>query len=151
REEEIKAFVPEEYWSVDVTCRPHQTAHVPSPFDFASRIWKWKGEKAEPKTKDDAEAIATELRAGDAVVASVDKKERRKKAQAPFITSRLQQDAARKLRFSAKRTMALAQRLYEGVELGEEGPTGLITYMRTDSTRISDDAMTAVRQHIGDT
>ncbi len=151
REEEIKAFKPEEYWSVDVTCRPHQTPHVSSPFDFAGRIWKWKGEKAEPKTQDEAEAIANELRAGDAVVASVEKKERRKKPQAPFITSRLQQDAARKLRFSAKRTMALAQRLYEGVELGEEVPTGLITYMRTDSTRISDDALTAVRQHITDT
>jgi DNA topoisomerase-1 len=142
REEEIKAFKPEEYWSVDVTCK----ASNPPPFE--SRIWRWKGEKAEPKTKDEAEAIANELRAGTAQVASVDKKERRKKPQAPFITSRLQQDAARKLRFSAKRTMALAQRLYEGVELGDEGPTGLITYMRTDSTRISDDAMTAVRTHI---
>ncbi|HEX8112957.1 MAG TPA: type I DNA topoisomerase, partial [Kofleriaceae bacterium] len=74
--------------------------------------------------------------------------ERRKKPQAPFITSKLQQDAARKLRFSAKRTMALAQRLYEGVELGDEGPTGLITYMRTDSTRVSDDALAAVRTHV---
>jgi DNA topoisomerase I len=145
REEEIKAFIPEEYWSVDITCR----ATTPPPFE--ARIWRWKGEKAEPKTKDQAEEIATELRAGDATVASVEKKERRKKPQAPFITSRLQQDAARKLRYSAKRTMALAQRLYEGVELGEEGPTGLITYMRTDSTRISDDAMTALRQHITDT
>ena len=145
REDEIKAFVPEEYWSVDITCRATQ----PPPFE--ARIWRWKGEKAEPKTQAEAEEIATELRAGTAIVASVDKKERRKKAQAPFITSKLQQDAARKLRFSAKRTMALAQRLYEGVELGEEGPTGLITYMRTDSTRISDDALTAVRQHITDT
>ncbi|MBL0214602.1 MAG: type I DNA topoisomerase [Myxococcales bacterium] len=145
REEEIKAFVPEEYWSVDVTCR------APQPPPFEARIWKWKGEKAEPKTKDDADAIAAELAAGPATVATVDKKERRKKAQAPFITSRLQQDSARKLRFSAKRTMALAQRLYEGVELGDEGPTGLITYMRTDSTRVSDDAMTALRTYIGDT
>jgi DNA topoisomerase-1 len=145
RDEEIKAFKPEEYWSVDVTCRASQ----PPPFE--ARIWRWKGEKAEPKTQAEAEEIATELRAGNAVVASVEKKERRKKAQAPFITSKLQQDAARKLRFSAKRTMALAQRLYEGVELGEEGPTGLITYMRTDSTRISDDALTAVRQHITET
>ena len=145
REDEIKAFIPEEYWSVDITCRAGQ----PPPFE--GRIWKWKGEKAEPKTQAEAEEIATELRAGDAIVASVDKKERRKKAQAPFITSKLQQDAARKLRFSAKRTMALAQRLYEGVELGEEGPTGLITYMRTDSTRISDDAATAVRQYIVET
>ncbi len=145
REEEIKAFVAEEYWSVDVTCR----APVPPPFE--ARIWKWKGEKAEPKTKDDADAIAAELAVGTATVATVDKKERRKKAQAPFITSRLQQDSARKLRFSAKRTMALAQRLYEGVELGDEGPTGLITYMRTDSTRVSDDAMTALRTYISDT
>jgi len=145
REEEIKAFKPEEYWSVEVTVRGTN----PPPFD--ARIWRFKGEKAEPKTADEANAIATELNAGTAVVVSVDKKERRKKAQAPFITSRLQQDAARKLRYSAKRTMALAQRLYEGVELGDEGPTGLITYMRTDSTRISDDAMLALRTYIGET
>ncbi|MGN6109457.1 MAG: type I DNA topoisomerase [Kofleriaceae bacterium] len=145
REEEIKAFKPEEYWSVEATCR----AAVPPPFE--ARIWRWKGEKAEPKTQVEAAEIAAELAAGAAVDATVDKKERRKKAQAPFITSRLQQDAARKLRFSAKRTMALAQRLYEGVELGDEGPTGLITDMRTDSTRISDDALAAVRQHIGET
>ncbi len=145
REEEIKAFRPDEYWTVDVTCR----ASSPPPFE--ARIFRWKGEKAEPKTTDEAQAIATELAAGDATVSSVEKKERRKKPQAPFITSRLQQDAARKLRFSAKRTMALAQRLYEGVELGAEGPTGLITYMRTDSTRISDDALTAVRGYVTDT
>jgi len=151
RDEEIKAFVPVEYWSVNATVQPHANERIPTPFPFEARIWKWKGEKAEPKTADEANSIATELRAGDAIVTSVEKKERRKKPQAPFITSRLQQDSARKLRFSAKRTMALAQRLYEGVELGDEGPTGLITYMRTDSTRISDDAMTAVRQHINDT
>ena len=146
RDEEIKAFIPEEYWSVDVTCRAEQ----PPPFE--AKIWRFNGEKAEPKTAADAEAIATELRAGDAVVASVDKKERRKKAQAPFITSRLQQDAARKLRFSAKRTMALAQLgCTKASSLGDEGPTGLITYMRTDSTRVSDDAMTAVRAHIVET
>jgi DNA topoisomerase I len=148
REEEIKAFVPEEYWSVDATVSAPQH---PLPPSFEARIWKFKGERAEPKTKDEADAIAAELGAGGAVVASVEKKERRKKPQAPFITSRLQQDSARKLRYSAKRTMALAQRLYEGVELGDEGPTGLITYMRTDSTRISDDAMTAVRTHISET
>jgi DNA topoisomerase I len=146
REDAIKAFIPEEYWSVDVTC---SKAAEPPPFE--ARILKWKGEKAEPKTKDEAEAIAAELAAGTAAVSSVDKKERRKKPQAPFITSRLQQDASRKLRFSAKRTMALAQRLYEGVELGDEGPTGLITYMRTDSTRVSDDALAAVRAFVTET
>ncbi|MGE0546436.1 MAG: type I DNA topoisomerase [Kofleriaceae bacterium] len=145
REAEIAAFKPEEYWSVEATCK----ASSPPPFE--AKIWRWNGEKAEPKTADEANAIARELQAGPAVVASVDKKERRKRPQAPFITSRLQQDAARKLRYSAKRTMALAQRLYEGVELGAEGPTGLITYMRTDSTRVSDDALTAVRQYVTDT
>ena len=82
------------------------------------------------------------------VVSSVERKERRKYAPPPFITSKLQQEASSKLRFSPKRTMGLAQRLYEGVELGEEGPVGLITYMRTDSTRLSDDAVTEVRAYI---
>ncbi|MDQ3340863.1 MAG: type I DNA topoisomerase [Myxococcota bacterium] len=145
RDEEIKAFKPEEYWSVDITAR----AGEPPPFE--ARIWKFDGEKAEPKTADEAAAIKAELEAGTAAVSNVERKERRKKPQAPFITSRLQQDAARKLRYSAKRTMALAQRLYEGVELGDEGPTGLITYMRTDSTRIGDDAMTALRAYIVET
>ncbi|HEY4180586.1 MAG TPA: type I DNA topoisomerase [Kofleriaceae bacterium] len=145
RDEEIKAFKPEEYWSVETT------VHGDNPPSFDARIWRWKGEKAEPKTSAEASEIATELNAGNAVVSNIEKKERRKKAQAPFITSRLQQDAARKLRYSAKRTMALAQRLYEGVELGAEGPTGLITYMRTDSTRVSDDAMTALRGYITET
>jgi DNA topoisomerase I len=145
RDAEIKAFVPDEYWSVEATCR----ASSPPPFE--AKIWRFDGERAEPKTKEAAETIATELRAGTAQVLSVEKKERRKKPLAPFITSKLQQDAARKLRFSAKRTMALAQRLYEGVELGAEGPTGLITYMRTDSTRVSDDALTALRAHIVET
>jgi DNA topoisomerase-1 len=154
REEEIKAFKPEEYWTVETTCTG------PQPPSFEAKVIKWHGEKAGnvvdgvglfPKVKEEAETIVAELNAGPAVVTAVERKERKRKPQAPFITSRLQQDAARKLRYSAKRTMALAQRLYEGVELGDEGPTGLITYMRTDSTRVSDDAMAAVRQHILDT
>jgi DNA topoisomerase I len=147
REAEITAFRPDEYWSVEATCRADRPP-PPEAAAFEARIWRWDGQKAEPTTADEAQAIASELAAGAATVASIDRKERRKKPQAPFITSKLQQDAARKLRFSAKRTMALAQRLYEGVELGDEGPTGLITYMRTDSTRVSDDAMTALRDHI---
>ena len=142
REVEIAEFKPEEYWTVDCDCR----AAEPPP--FTARILKWKGEKAEPTTQAEAEEIAAELRAGDARVASVEKKERRRRPQPPFITSKLQQEAARKLRFSAKKTMALAQRLYEGMELGEEGPVGLITYMRTDSTRISDDAIGEVRAFV---
>ncbi len=142
RDNEIAAFKPEEYWSVDCLVR----AKEPPP--FAARIWRWDGQRAEPKTEAEAKEIGLELAAGPATVASVEKKERRRKPLAPFITSKLQQDAARKLRYTAKRTMALAQRLYEGVELGAEGPTGLITYMRTDSTRVSDDAIAAVRGYV---
>ena len=142
REVEISEFKPEEYWTVDCDC------HAAEPPPFTARILRWKGEKAEPTTEAEANEIAAELRAGDAQVASVEKKERRRRPQPPFITSKLQQEAARKLRFSAKKTMALAQRLYEGMEMGEEGPVGLITYMRTDSTRISDDAITEVRAFV---
>src|SRR5690606_9446255 len=142
REVEIAQFQPEEYWKVDCDCR----AAEPPP--FVARIWRWKGDKAEPKTQAEAEEIAAELRAGIARVSQVERKERRRRPQPPFITSKLQQEAARKLRFSAKKTMALAQRLYEGLEVGDEGPVGLSTYMRTDSTRISDDALAEVRQFI---
>ena len=142
REQEIAAFVPEEYWSVDCD------VEGPTPPPFSAKIWRWDGEKAAPKTEAEAKEIAAELEAGPAEVATVEKKERRRRPQPPFITSKLQQEAARKLRYSAKRTMALAQRLYEGIELGAEGPVGLITYMRTDSTRVSDDALAEVREHI---
>ncbi len=142
REVEIGEFKPEEYWSVEADCK----AAEPPP--FVARIWRWDGAKAEPKTQTEADQIAVELRAGNAQVAQVERKERRRRPQPPFITSKLQQDAARKLRFSAKRTMALSQRLYEGLELGDEGPVGLITYMRTDSTRVSDDALVEVRHFI---
>src|SRR5207244_3975700 len=89
------------------------------------------------------------LEKADWLVRSVDRKERRRNAAPPFTTSKLQQDASRKLRFSVKRAMMIAQRLYEGVELGEEGSVGLITYMRTDSTRVSPDAISEVRNYIG--
>jgi len=141
REKEIAAFVAEEYWSVECDC----SAKEPPP--FGAKVWRWDGEKADPKTEEQAAEIVAELEKGGAVVAKVERKKRRRKPQPPFITSKLQQEASRKLRFSAKRTMALAQRLYEGVDLGD-GPQGLITYMRTDSTRISDDALTQVREHI---
>ncbi len=144
RERDIEAFVPEEYWSVEADC----SAGEPPP--FVAKIHRFRGEKAAPKTEADAAEIAEELRGGPALVAKVERKERKRRPAPPFITSKLQQDAARKLRFSAKRTMALAQRLYEGLDLEGEGPTGLITYMRTDSTRISDDALGEVRGFIGE-
>ena len=107
------------------------------------------GEKTEVSNAEQAEKLRAALEKAEWRVAAVDRKERRRFAAPPFITSKLQQDAARKLRFNVKRTMMIAQRLYEGVELGEEGLVGLITYMRTDSTRVSNDALTEVRAYIG--
>jgi DNA topoisomerase-1 len=142
RDGEIAAFVPEEYWTVDAEC----DGGGPPP--FVAKLFKWKGEKPELKVKTDADEVVAALAPGKATVDKVERKERRRNPAAPFITSRLQQEAARKLRYTAKKTMALAQRLYEGVELGEDGPTGLITYMRTDSVRLSDDALADAREYI---
>jgi len=143
REEEIRAFRSEEYWTVEVDLEGER------PPAFAARVVKVDGEKPALSHEGQATEIVELIRQAAPRVTSVERKERRKNPPAPFITSRLQQEASSKLRFSPKRTMALAQRLYEGIELGAEGPTGLITYMRTDSTRIADDAIVAVRELIG--
>src|SRR5262249_4970761 len=135
REREIKDFVPQEYWTIDVDCE----AKEPPPFE--AKLHRWDGDKLELGTEAQARDIAGEIERARLVVDKVERKERRRNPSPPFITSKLQQEAARKLRFTAKKTMALAQLLYEGVDLGEEGPVGLITYMRTDSVRISDDAV----------
>ncbi|MFN0061198.1 MAG: type I DNA topoisomerase [Myxococcaceae bacterium] len=143
REREIKAFVPQEYWTLDALLK----AKNPPP--FKARLFKWDGQKAELSEEKTSLGIVQELRGATFKVAKVDKRERRRNAPAPFITSKLQQEAANRLHFSAKKTMTLAQRLYEGIELGDEGQTALITYMRTDSTRLSDDAVKEVRAMIG--
>jgi DNA topoisomerase-1 len=142
REAEVAAFTPEEYWTVDVDCEG------PEPPPFAARLTRWNGDRAELKIEADTTDVVADLRAGPLVVDKIERKERRRNPPPPFITSRLQQEAARKLRFTAKKTMAVAQKLYEGVDLGEEGPVGLITYMRTDSVRLSDDALADVRSYI---
>jgi DNA topoisomerase-1 len=143
RENEIKAFVPKEYWTIEAELE------ASSPPAFRAKLVKIGGEKAEIADGATAQTLADELRDADFVVAKIDRRERRRNAPAPFITSKLQQEAANRLYFSAKKTMILAQRLYEGVELGDEGQTGLITYMRTDSTRLSAEAVAQVREHIG--
>jgi DNA topoisomerase I len=139
REREIRAFVPEEYWSLDALLR------AKLPPDFQARLFRLDGEKIELKQGEQTQALAKELESATWQVAKVDRRERRRNAPAPFITSKLQQEAANRLGFTAKKTMTLAQRLYEGVELGDEGNVALITYMRTDSTRLSDDAVKAIR------
>jgi DNA topoisomerase-1 len=143
REREIKAFEKKEYWTIDA----HLAAAKPPAFD--ARFLGKGEEKVEVTTAEDAEKIRAALEHADWVVRSAEKKERRRNPTPPFTTSKLQQDSSRKLRFSVKRTMMLAQRLYEGVELGEEGQVGLITYMRTDSTRVAPEALTEVREYIG--
>ncbi len=143
REREIKAFEKKEYWTIDA----HLAASKPPAFD--ARFLGKGEEKVEVTNGEDAEKIRAALEKADWLVRTVDKKERRRNATPPFTTSKLQQDSSRKLRFSVKRTMIIAQRLYEGVEMGEEGSVGLITYMRTDSTRVSPDAIREVRDYIG--
>jgi DNA topoisomerase I len=142
REAEIKAFVPQEYWTVEAM------VEGPSPPPFTTKATKLDGKKLEMVHEGQAQEVVDVLRAASLRVASVERKERRKNPPPPFITSKLQQEASSKLRFSPKRTMGLAQRLYEGVEMGDDGPVGLITYMRTDSTRLSDDALAEVRAFI---
>jgi DNA topoisomerase-1 len=142
REREIKAFEKKEYWTIDA----HLAASKPPAFD-ARFVGKGE-EKVEVTNAEGAEKIRVALEKADWVVRSVDKKERRRNAAPPFTTSKLQQDSSRKLRFSVKRTMMIAQRLYEGVELGEEGLVGLITYMRTDSTRVAPEAIQEVREYV---
>jgi len=144
REREIKAFQKQEYWTIDA----HLAAAKPPAFD-ARLIGKGQdNEKIEIPNQEEADKIKTFLEKADWVVRSVEKKERRRNPAAPFTTSKFQQDASRKLRFSVKRAMMIAQRLYEGVELGDEGLVGLITYMRTDSVHVSNDALTEVREMI---
>ena len=141
REREIMAFTPEEYWSI--------TAKF---LEFDAEIFKYKDNDIELKCKDDADKVLEEL-GTDYIVESIDKKKKNKKSKPPFITSTLQQEASTKLGFSAKKTMSLAQKLYEGVDLGEE-TVGLISYMRTDSTRLSDDfvkpAMAYIKENYGE-
>jgi DNA topoisomerase-1 len=142
REREIKAFEKKEYWTID----SNLAAGKPPAFD--ARFLGKGEEKIEVTNGEDAEKIRLALENADWAVRSAEKKERRRNATPPFTTSKLQQDSSRKLRFSVKRTMMIAQRLYEGIELGDEGLVGLITYMRTDSTRVSPDAITEVREYI---
>jgi DNA topoisomerase-1 len=142
REKEIAAFVPVEYWSIEADLK------AALPPQFRAKLIKLNGEKVELGSAEVTQPLVDELQKLPFTVQSVQKKERRRNAPAPFITSKLQQEAANRLGFSAKKTMTLAQRLYEGVELGDEGQVALITYMRTDSVRLSPDAVTAAREFV---
>ena len=141
REEQIRAFTPQEYWSIEAECEGRDKR-------FSAKLHKIDGRKPELHSKDAAAAVVADVRGKPFVVSGVTRKERRKRPSAPFTTSTLQQEAAKQLGFSSHRTMRAAQDLYEGVEVGEEGAVGLITYMRTDSTRVAPVAINAVRDFI---
>lgn len=146
REEEIRAFKPEEYWSIDA-----KFTNPPDRKTFAAAIVSKDGTKIKIENKEQSDKILSDLDGADYIVTAVKKGSRKKNPTPPFITSTLQQEASRRLSFQARRTMKAAQELYEGVDVGEHGTVGLITYMRTDSLRISDEAREAGNQYIIDT
>jgi DNA topoisomerase-1 len=143
REREIEAFVPVEYWSLTATLTPDTEKNK-----FDAGLIEYKGSKIELKNQADADKALRDLNGAKYIVKKVKKSEKRRNPAAPFITSTLQQEASRKLGFNARRTMRTAQDLYEGIELPGEGHVGLITYMRTDSTRIAGEAQVAAREYI---
>ncbi len=145
REAEREAFVPEEYWPF------HALLAADEPPLFRAELTKISGKKAQVRNAAEAEALEASIKGKPFVVEKVEEKERERAPQPPFITSTLQQAANQRLSYGAKRTMSIAQRLYEGVELGDRGLTALITYMRTDSTRIADEARAAAKEFIAGT
>jgi DNA topoisomerase-1 len=144
REREIRAFEKREYWTIDVQL------NAKKPPVLTARFTKKDNEAIEVADEPTSKSIVDQLDGAKYLVHSVATREKKRNPVPPFITSTLQQESSRKLRFSVKRTMMIAQRLYEGVEIGTEGSVGLITYMRTDSTRVSNDALDDVRGLIQD-
>lgn len=144
REKEIQSFQPEEYWTI-------QGTFVKGNDIFEAQFYRLDSETFDLKTEQDVQHVLSHIQGNEFVVTAVTKKERKRNPVAPFITSSLQQEAARKLNFRTKKTMMVAQQLYEGIDLGSEGTVGLITYMRTDSTRVSESAQQEAIQYIEQT
>lgn len=145
REAAIRVFVPQEYWTIDVDLYKKGDK---AKTTFAASVAERNGEKLDVLEGASAHKIESELRAADYAVAAVKTTDRKRQPYPPYVTSTLQQDAAARVRFSPKKTMSVAQGLYEGVEIGDKGPVGLITYMRTDSTRVAQEAQTAAKDLI---
>jgi len=150
REREIQAFVPEEYWSLEAELSKQETRGQDPRPSFLAKLHRIRDKKADLKNEADAQAIVQALEGATYIVARVEQKERRRKPSAPFITSTMQQDASRRLGFTPRRTMTVAQQLYEGVDLGDGDRVGLITYMRTDSTNVAKAAQDEARTYIGE-
>ncbi|MBC7233162.1 MAG: type I DNA topoisomerase [Chloroflexi bacterium] len=148
REREIQAFIPVEYWSIAAELAKQDTRGLDPRPSFVAKLVKIRGEEVNLKDKPAAQAIVDDLEGALYIVGDVRKFQRQRKPPAPFITSSLQQEAFRHLGFTAKRTMTIAQQLYEGVDLGQGERVGLITYMRTDSTNIAPEAVAQARSYI---
>ncbi len=146
REEEIEAFIPEEYWDISAKFNNFQ-AHG-RKLQFNTRLYSLDGQKVAIANADDAEKAAERIRQAHFAVNSIKKGEKRKMPAAPFTTSSLQQEASRKLGFTTAKTMQVVQQLYEGIDLDGEGAQGIVTYIRTDSVRVSDEALAALRAYI---
>ncbi len=144
REREIQAFVPVEYWSIEA-----ELAKQSSKEAFIARLFKLRGQEPDLKNEADAQRVVSELEDAAYRVVKVERKDRSRRPAAPFTTSTMQQEASRKLGFNARRTMAVAQQLYEGIDIGE-GAVGLITYMRTDSVNVAESAQREARQFIAE-
>ncbi|EUJ27819.1 DNA topoisomerase I [Listeria grayi FSL F6-1183] len=141
REKEINNFKPEEYWTIDGNFKKGKQ-------EFQANFYGVDGKKKKLSNAEEVKEVMSRLKGKQFTVTDVTKKERYRNPAAPFTTSSLQQEAARKLNFRTRKTMMLAQQLYEGIALGKQGTVGLITYMRTDSTRIADSAVAEANQHI---
>lgn len=143
REEEIKAFVPEEYWSLTALLRKEK-----NKTDIEAKLVQFKNKKIEINNKEQMDTVLKDLDGIHYVVSDVKKKEKKRQPSPPFTTSTMQQEASRKLNFPARKTMQVAQQLYEGLDIGPEGTVGLITYIRTDSTRVSETAQNEATEYI---
>ena len=143
RENEIENFIPEEYWNIYATLKDEKTKKI-----FEAKYYGRDGKKLELHKKEEVDEILKEIENGKYIVTDVKKGEKKRTPAPPFTTSTMQQEASRKIGFTLKKTMSIAQGLYEGVKVPEKGSVGLITYMRTDSTRISEEARAAAKTYI---
>ncbi len=143
REEEINKFIPEEYWNIYADLK-----HIKTKEDFEAKLVGKSGEKFEIHNKEEVDKILKDIENAKYIVNEVKKGEKKRNPSPPFTTSTMQQEASRKINFTLRKTMSVAQTLYEGVKIPQKGTVGLITYMRTDSTRISEEARAAAKEHI---
>ncbi|MDD5238402.1 MAG: type I DNA topoisomerase, partial [Candidatus Omnitrophica bacterium] len=148
REKQIQKFIAQEYWEIEAELKKAASSQQPAASQFLARLDKIEDKKAQIQNKTEADRLLEDIKNNQFVVTEIKKTEKKRYPTAPFITSTLQQDAFNKLKFNATKTMIIAQQLYEGIDIGEDSPVGLITYMRTDSTHVAPEAIKELRDYI---